>query len=142
MRIFLDTNILLDMLMESSEGHLSALQLLQLIRGPKLTGLLTSQSIIDAAYVSTQRQKIPVQDIKRHLQLICDIVEIICISKEDILRANHSSIVDYEVAAQVSCALDHGSDLIVTNDKRFSKYTDLPVFTASELITRLCTKVQ
>ena len=134
MKVFLDTNVLLDMLIASRADHICALQLLQLIRDRKISGVLTSQSIIDAAYVQTQRRKVPVHDFKAAMKLICNMVDVISISSDDIDRVNASSIEDYEDAAQVSCALDCGCDVIVSRDSRIGRFTDLDLFSPREMI--------
>lgn len=136
MTALLDTNILLDILSSSREGHDTALQLLQLIRRKKITGVLTTQSIIDAAYIQTQRQKVPVQDFKAVMKIICSIVKIISVSSDDIARVNESNLNDYEDAAQISCALDNWCDVIVSNDSGIKHYTDLDILSPQELIDR------
>lgn len=134
MKVFLDTNVLLDILSASRSGHHAALQLLQVIKDRKIEGVLTTQSIIDAAYVQTQRQKVPMQSFKSAMKMICSFVEIISIDADDIDRVNQSSLEDYEDAAQVSCALNHYCDLIVSSDTGLKQITDLDIYTASDLI--------
>lgn len=136
MTVFLDTNVLLDALIASRPGHRPALQLFQVIKDRKIMGMMTSQSIIDAAYVQTQRLKVSVGDFKSAIRFICSFVSVIAIDEEDIERVNLSSLEDYEDAAQVSCALNHGCDLIVSSDKGLKKITDLDIFSAQELIDR------
>lgn len=137
MKVFLDTNVLLDMLIASRTDHLCSLQLLKLIRDKKISGVLTTQSIIDAAYVQTQRGKVTVQDFKTAMKLICSLVEVVSITSEDIDRVNASSIEDYEDAAQVSCALDCGCDVIVTRDSRIGRFTDLALYSPHGLIEKM-----
>ena len=137
MKVFLDTNVLLDMLISSRANHLCSLRLLKLIRDKKISGVLTSQSIIDAAYVQTQRGKVTVQDFKTAMKLICSLVEVVSITSEDIDRVNASSIEDYEDAAQVSCALDCGCDVIVTRDSRIGRFTDLDLYSPQGVIEKM-----
>lgn len=136
MKVLLDTNVLIDVLSTSREGHTAAIQLLQLIRGKKIAGAMTTQSIIDASYIQTQRQKVSVQDFKEAMKTICNIVNVISISSDDIARVNDSGLDDYEDAAQVSCALDNWCDIIVSKDSGIKRYTDLPILTPKELIER------
>ena len=136
MRVFLDTNILLDILSSSRPGHIPALQLLQVIKDRKIEGVMTTQSVIDAAYVQTQRHKVPVQEFKSAIKLIGSFVQLISIDSDDIARVNETRLEDYEDGAQVSCALNHCCDLIVSSDKGLSTITDLDIFTAQELINK------
>lgn len=137
MKVFLDTNVLLDMLISSRADHLCSLRLLKLIRDRKISGVLTTQSIIDAAYVQTQRRKVTAQDFKTAMKLICSLVDVVSITSEDIDRVNASSIEDYEDAAQVSCALDCGCDVIVTRDSRIGRFTDLALYSPPGLIEKM-----
>lgn len=137
MKVFLDTNVLLDMLIASRTDHLCSLQLLKLIRDKKISGVLTTQSIIDAAYVQTQRRKVTAQDFKTAMKLICSLVDVVSITSEDIDRVNASSIEDYEDAAQVSCALDCGCDVIVSRDSRIGRFTDLALYSPQGLIEKM-----
>ena len=137
MKVFLDTNVLLDMLISSRADHLCSLRLLKLIRDRKISGVLTTQSIIDAAYVQTQRRKVTAQDFKTAMKLICSLVDVVSITSEDIDRVNASSIEDYEDAAQVSCALDCGCDVIVTRDSRNGRFTDLDLYSPQGLIEKM-----
>ena len=137
MKVFLDTNVLLDMLISSRADHLCSLRLLKLIRDRKISGVLTTQSIIDAAYVQTQRRKVTAQDFKNAMKLICSLVDVVSITSEDIDRVNASSIEDYEDAAQVSCALDCGCDVIVTRDSRIGRFTDLALYSPQGLIEKM-----
>ena len=137
MKVFLDTNVLLDMLISSRADHLCSLRLLKLIRDRKISGVLTTQSIIDAAYVQTQRRKVTAQDFKTAMKLICSLVDVVSITSEDIDRVNASSIEDYEDAAQVSCALDCGCDVIVSRDSQIGRFTDLALYSPQGLIEKM-----
>lgn len=140
MKAFLDTNVLLDILMESRAEHEAAIFLLQVIRSGDITGCLTTQSIIDAAYVQTQRLKAPSASFKHAIKTLSGIVDFLAITPEDINSANRSPVDDYEDAAQLSCALRSGCDVIITSDKKYSDYTDVETFTPQQLVNLLLTR--
>ena len=140
MKAFLDTNVLLDILMDSRPEHEAALFLLQVIRSGDISGCLTTQSIIDAAYVQTQRLKAPSATFKQSIKTITGIVDVLAIAPEDIVSANRSPIDDYEDAAQLACALRSGCDIIVTSDKKYQDYTDITSFTPRQLVSLLLTR--
>ena len=71
------------------------------------------------------------------MKLICSLVDVVSITSEDIDRVNASSIEDYEDAAQVSCALDCGCDVIVTRDSRIGRFTDLALYSPQGLIEKM-----
>ena len=137
MKAFLDTNVLLDLFMRSRLGHEAAMAIVQVARRGDISACMTTQSIIDAAYIQTQRCKAPTAAFKEGIRLISQIVDILPILPEDIEWANRSPIEDYEDAAQLACAQRNGCDVIVTSDKRFKDYTDIILFDPMELYTLL-----
>ena len=139
MKAFLDTNVLLDILMESRSGHEAALFLLQVIRSGDIAGCLTTQSVIDAAYVQTQRLKSPSKSFKKAIHTLSGFVETLAIGREDIREACKSPVEDFEDAAQLACAIRSGCDVIVTSDKKYQAYTDISCFTPQQLVSLLLT---
>ena len=140
MKAFLDTNVLLDILMESRFEHEAALFLLQVIRSGDISGCLSTQSVIDAAYVQTQRLKAPSEPFKKAIQMLSGFVEIVSIGQEDIQAACNSPINDFEDAAQLACALRAGCDVIVTSDRKYQDYTDVSCYTPQQLVSLLLTR--
>lgn len=57
MKLFLDTNVLLDILMDSRPSHLESAMILGLGEKGVAQIVITTQSIVDAAYVFTQKEK-------------------------------------------------------------------------------------
>lgn len=140
MKAFLDTNVLMDILMDARTEHEASLFLLQVIRSGDISGCMTTQSVIDAVYVQTQRRKTPSLSFKHAIKTVSGIVEVLSITTEDIDAANESMIDDYEDAAQLACAIRSGCDVIVTSDKKYQEYTDIPSFTPQQLVSLLLTR--
>ena len=137
MKAFLDTNVLLDLFMKSRLGHEAAMAILQVVRSGDISACMTTQSIIDAAYIQTQRCNAPTTAFKEGIRLLSGIMEILPILPEDIAWANQSPIEDFEDAAQLACAQRSGCDVIVTSDKKYKDYTDITLFDPLELYTLL-----
>ena len=129
MKVFLDTNVLLDNLSDARPSHDDALSLLQVIKKRRLSACLTTQSIIDASYVQTQSAKGSVEQFREAIRTLCSFLEVIAIEHFDLDEANDCRIPDYEDAAQIACALDNFCDAIITGDQAFSRYTSLPIYT-------------
>lgn len=140
MKAFLDTNVLMDILMDARTEHEASLFLLQVIRSGDISGCMTTQSVIDAAYVQTQRRKMHSLSFKQAIKTVSGIVEVLSITTEDIDAANESMKDDYEDAAQLACAIRSGCDVIVTSDKKYQEYTDIPSFTPQQLVSLLLTR--
>lgn len=134
MRVFLDTNVLLDLLMAAREYHEQATLIASLSEGRLIDAILTTQSIVDASYVFSQTQKKPLSGFRESVSTLFEIFMIVPIAAEDIQKANNSANPDYEDSVQVACALREGSDIIISSDKRLSKHTKIKVMTPAEFI--------
>lgn len=130
MKVFLDTNVLLDILIESRPNHLDSTMILRAAEKGAITALLSTQSIIDASYVYTQAGKKPLDRFLAAIELIIGIVEVVPISENDIKAAVRSPFFDdFEDSAQLACSETSGCDVIVTSDRKFRYYSFAPVYT-------------
>lgn len=119
MRVFLDTNVLIDIIQEERESHEYSIAILQAVRNSPLTACVSTQSIVDASYVYSQGAKAPISEFKKAIELFGSIVDILGVELEDIETANYGDMEDYEDAVQLSCALRNGCDAVITNDRKF-----------------------
>lgn len=93
---------------------------------------MTSQSVIDAAYVRTQSDKASVQDFRRAMSVICSIIGVVAINDKDISRANQAAHPDYEDSARIACAERLSCEAIISTDKKFKAGMRKDVYTVSQ----------
>jgi predicted nucleic acid-binding protein len=129
MKVFFDTNVVLDLLDEARPNHLSSAAILSVARRGLLKVCVSTQSIIDASYVQTQSSGVAVEQFRSAIRLLTSTAIITYIEKMDIDLATSCQIPDYEDAAQIACALDSSCDAIISNDSRIARHTSLPVYT-------------
>lgn len=129
MKLFLDTNVLLDLLLESRPNHLASATILSIVKRGAATAVLTTQSIIDASYVYSQREKLSPDRFIEAIEEIMEMVEIESISEKNIKSAMDSPFSDFEDAAQIACSEMAGCDIIITSDHKFREYSFAPVYT-------------
>ena len=129
---FFDTNAILDILDRKRDNHQKAVMLLAAAQKGAIKIAVSTQSIVDAAYVITQVNKVPAQEFRRAMTYLCDIINICPVLRFNIEDANDSSISDYEDAVQLSCATCDDCDCIVTRDKKFKSFTTIPTYTVEE----------
>ncbi|NLZ19571.1 MAG: PIN domain-containing protein [Bacteroidales bacterium] len=137
MKVFLDTNVLLDILSDTRPSHADAVTILQVIKKGRLSACLTTQSIIDASYVRTQSAKGSVEQFREAIRTLSAILDVVSIERFDLDAANNCQIPDYEDAAQIACALNNGCDAIITGDRSFGRYTSLPVYSPAAFCNEL-----
>ena len=129
---FFDTNAIIDILDRKRDNHHKAIMLLSAAQKGAIKIVATTQSIVDAAYVTTQANKVPVEEFRRAMSFLCDIIIVCPVSRFNIEEANSSSVPDYEDAIQLSCAMCEECDSIVTSDKKFKSFTTKPTYTVEE----------
>ena len=137
MTVFIDTNALIDALDDSRPNHPLTKPIMQAMKEQSLKAVVSTQSIVDAAYVCNQLNKMPLSIVRYHIGIITSIMDVCSVDKEDIQAANNSLNPDYEDSVQLSCAARSGCDIIVSGDKELHKYTDLKVITVSQLYNSL-----
>ena len=137
MRIFLDTNVLIDIIQAERESHNYSMAILQAVRISPLTACLSTQSIVDASYVFSQGSKAPLEEFKKAIRLIGSIADILGVEPEDIEAANFGELADYEDAVQLSCAIRNGCDVLITNDRKFQNYAQITCYSPKEFFVHL-----
>ena len=129
MKVFLDTNVLLDLLIGSRPNHLDSATILRVAEKGAIKAVISTQSIIDASYVYTQTEKKSIDQFLDAIQLIMGIVEVAPISENDIKAAIRAPFFeDFEDSAQLACSETVGCDIIVTSDRKMRYYTMAPVY--------------
>ncbi|MEJ5311052.1 MAG: PIN domain-containing protein [Anaerolineae bacterium] len=114
MKILLDTNVILDIVLERHPFDESAIALLQAIYHNDDVLFVTATTITDLYYVTRKAKGHTIA-----LNFIVDLLEFVNVAgvdEEVITRALHSQIIDFEDAIQESAAKIQEIDVIVTRN--------------------------
>ena len=134
MKIFLDTNVLIDYLNKREPFFAEASQVMDLCVSKHVEGVLSSLSVINAAYI--MRKAYPKDSLLLKISWLTEKFEVCPINKESIQRAANSRPSDFEDAVQYFSALQANADLIITRDAKGFIDFDLPVMTPEEFLAR------
>ena len=137
-KIFLDTNVVLDLLIPGREGKDAAQGLLDLREAypDRIRLHLSFLSVADIAYVL--RKHLPASEIKATLQALLKTCQAIGMTDLFLHDALASNCPDFEDALQIACAETDFCDFILTsNTRHFQGYTRIPVMTPAEFLARL-----
>ena len=132
-RLFVDTNIVIDLFAKREPFYNEAATLFSLADTKKLLLNVSALTFANANYILLQSKK---QDetklILRKLKLIVSVVSL----DEKIvgLSLNDNDFKDYEDALQYYSALDNGAEAIITRNLRDFKKSKLPVMTAAQFL--------
>ena len=132
MTVFVDTNILIDLLCERESFVQSARMLFAYGYSGRLTLVLSSLSLVNAVYIA---RKYGYVDVREKLDDITEFVEVVDLRKEVAKRALTCEWKDYEDAVQYMSAIKENADCIVTRNKKDFGKSVIPVYTIEELMS-------
>lgn len=123
-KVYLDTNIILDWLLPLRQHKQEAEDLLSMIRKGNFDALVSTQSILDAAY-TTRKNKMAFNRFRDSLDQMRVFVQLVSIDWIDICWAKEHYTGDFEDDAQYASAYHAYCDFFITRDKAlFSLNTD------------------
>jgi predicted nucleic acid-binding protein len=133
MRVFLDSNVLMDLIL-LREPEVGPIEKIITLCGDGKIGVYCSSLSISHVFYSS-RKIIPQQRLKSILKDLTDIIAVAAVDKSVIAGAFSSSIADFEDAIQHECALAiKNIDYIITSNRKDFKYSAIKTLSPSEFI--------
>ena len=134
MKVFVDTNVILDVLLKR-EGYVEAAKVL--LAGSQNDGTLCT-SVLSMAHVAyILRKKIQGDALYVELGKLSKFIVTVGLSVEDYEQALQLKANDFEDALQYFCALSNGCDTIVTRNKKDFRYSVMRVLSPKEFLLEL-----
>ena len=107
MRLMIDTNIFLDVLIRREPFYKNSKSVLDLCERRAVLGFLSASSVTDIFYL-----------IRRQLHSIFNIAKVLTVTNEDVLSAYAQRAADFEDCLLATCAKSNRCDAIVTRNKK------------------------
>ena len=126
MKIFLDTNTLMDVLLARQPFCLYAARLLELCVEGRLDGHVSTITFPTLAYI-LRRGHTP-EYVRQKLQLLTDIVKPVDFTSALLKQAMMLPFNDLEDAMQTVCAMSCGAEAIVTRNVKDFTNSGIPAF--------------
>ena len=134
-KIFLDTNIILDLLAERHPFYEPISKIVSLADRKEISLFTSPISFTTVEYVLSKFESKESALLKlQKFSILCQVAEA---NQETIDKSLFSLFSDFEDAVQYFSALQSNCDLILTRNKLDYKKSVLPVFTASEFLASL-----
>jgi len=131
MRVFIDTNVVLDFLQEREPFVEDAERLFERIDAGEIEGFISATSVTNIFYI-VRRAAGLVAAYDAVSQILVDLN--ICAVDQDVLeRALALNFADFEDAVQYACALEENVDVIVTRDASGFVNSVIPVVLPQDL---------
>lgn len=132
MKLFLDTNVLLDIFMRREPYYDASAQVVYACERGQFTGGFTTLSACNIVY-ALRKQLGNEQTIEAMRQLV-RIIEPIGTSVASLLQSLENPQTDFEDTIQSRCALEWNADSIITRDKSGFASCTIPVLTPSDFL--------
>jgi predicted nucleic acid-binding protein len=131
-RLLLDTNIILDIALKRDPHFEISSKIFELIDKKRIIGYITATTVTDIYYISRKEKgnEIAIEFISN----LIEIVDVIGVDKNIIIKALKSNIQDFEDAVQVSAAEYNEIEIIITRNKNDFFNSGLEILTPKELI--------
>lgn len=135
MKLLIDTNIILDVVLEREQWFAEAAQLLSRIEEGRAQGYLAGHSVTTVYYVVEKTR-----DERTARQAVSDLLDILTVvppTDAVLRRALSLPMTDFEDAVQAACALKVGADYIVTRNRRDFEGVDVSAEPAGAVLAQL-----
>ena len=134
MRVLVDTNVVLDVLLKREPWVTEAAALWRLCSEGSIAGYISASSFTDIYYVARRQTDRPRARIALRL---CLNTFSVCAIDQQTLEAAYALLGDdFEDDLQIACSLLNGFECIVTRDVNDFATSSVPAVTTSELLRR------
>jgi predicted nucleic acid-binding protein len=135
-RVLIDTNIVLDFLLQREPFFQDAELLFQAIDTGQLIGYVTATTLTDIFYISRKHTR-SIEQARQAVSATLTVMVICPIDRAVLESAFNSGLVDFEDAVQIFGAVAQGLDAILTRDNKGFLSSPVPVFSIQDLLQRL-----
>ena len=133
MGVFLDTNVILD-LIQRRVGYDDAALIMQKSENGEYSLYTSSLSMVNIAYIL--RKYYRGESLYHLLEELGDIIGVITVSSEAYHKALQSRALDFEDAIQLFSAIESDMDCIVTRNAQDFIFDKLPIYTPFDFLNR------
>jgi len=135
-RILIDTNIVLDFLLQREPFFQDAEVLFQTIDAGQVTGYITATTLTDIFYISRKHTR-SIEQARQAVSATLNAMAICPIDRAVLESAFNSGLDDFEDAVQIFSAVAQELDAILTRDAKGFLSSPVPVLSVQELLRQL-----
>lgn len=135
MRILLDTNVVLDVLLNRQPWVKDAAAIWQANDDGRVMAYLTASTFTDIFYIA--RKVAGIAGARQAVRTCLEAFEICDVTRHTLQHAGTLLGNDFEDNLQIACATLQNLDAIVTRDQAGFQHSSLPVFDPADLLAQL-----
>lgn len=132
-KIFVDANIVMDLLEKREEFYQEAQELFTLSDKKNVKLYISALTLANVHFLLFKHLKMEARKVLAKFKVL---VEILAVDDKILDLALTSDQKDFEDAIQYYTAIENEMDIIITRNKKDFKNLDLPILTAKEFLNR------
>lgn len=133
MRLMIDTNIILDVLLERDPFFADSKEILSLCENNKLQGFISASTATDIFYMVRKALQ-STDEAYRALGHILNIVKVLAVTNDDVNTAFLQKAKDFEDCLLATCAKSNKCDGIVTRNKKDFLTFGMTLYSPAEVL--------
>jgi predicted nucleic acid-binding protein len=136
MKIFLDTNIIVDLIADRKPFSKYAIAIFQKAEANEIQLFTSSHSLATTHYL--MKKYIDEKELRNILYNLLDFLTVIAVDVDILKKGLRSNYKDFEDSIQILCASSvEKMDFIVTRNTKDFKGSEIPAFNPDEIISKL-----
>ena len=139
MRAYVDTNILVDLVLSRQEYLPDAQRVFALGYAGEVELMVSALSFVNTIYLA-RKYKFPLEEVLSKLRMIADFVDVVDLRGQNVVDMLDSGWKDYEDATQHRSAVEEQAYCIVTRNKKDYKASTIEVLTSAEFVSKIYSK--
>ena len=136
MRVLIDTNIVLDFLLQREPFFQDAELLFQAVDVGEVVGYVTATTLTDMSYISRKHTR-SIEQARQAVSATLTVMMICPVDRAVLESAFNSGLPDFEDAVQIFSAAAQGLEAIVTRDAQGFLSSPIPILSIQELLQQV-----
>lgn len=132
MKLFLDTNVLIDFILERPLFYNAAAMIVSYAFEKKVSICVSSLSLVTANFICIERCSMPIDVFRRKIDFLRNFMEVCSVDSSDIYHSYDLEWKDFEDGVQYYSAIRSGADYLVTRNAKDFEKSDIEVVSTDE----------
>ena len=134
MKLFLDTNVLIDFILERQPFYQAAAMIISYAVEDKIQICASFLSFVTTNFICIERCKMPIEIFRNKINFLREFIDITSVDKTDIYNSYDSLWKDFEDGVQYYSAKRANVDYIVTRNTKDFEKNDIKAISLDETI--------
>ena len=139
MKLMIDTNVVLDVLLKRPEFYEKSKAVLDLCESKKILGFVSASSITDVFYLVRRALK-NIEETYKIVGALLNIVGVLSVTEADVQKAFLKHAKDFEDCLLAESAKSNKCEGIVTRDSRDFQDFEITLYSPEEIILKLAAR--